>query len=857
MAKLYPPSIEGKLLAFAGNTLKVPLTMNRAVSMTEVYGMSVMIKTVQTATLKGVFEGALTFESATGKYYAVFNLENFTPNLGQYYKIQLAYVDKQGEIGYYSSVGVIKYTSYPELTIPSLKDNYYGGYSYTGIYSQQDNQDVKRDKTEKIYSYCFTLTDYNNNLISTSGVRLHDSSNDDANLLTSSDSWNNNMELEPNKTYYLTYSVTTMNGLEASSPRYILVGQDSIDLDISSVLIAEMNYDDGCIQLFLCPVGVDRIKINGSFILSRASSLDNFTTWNEIYRFNYINKSFEANKSILLWEDFTVQQGIKYKYAIQAYNPHGLYSNRLLNVDNVEDKNPIEVLADFEDAFLYDGERQLKIRFNPKVSSFKTTILENKTDTIGSKYPFIFRNGNVNYKEFSISGLISLLGDSTERFMQGIQSAKLFPNRKTTSSQDNPADFQDTSLTSNNIFRERQFKLEVLDWLNNGKTKLFRSPTEGNYIVRLMNTSLSPIDTLGRMLHSFQSSAYEIADCNFENLINQNLILIPEVNNKVLKVGQILPREVITAAADYPDFKVQGNTIAFPAAFNINITEATPGTMISLNYADNQNVIQVQIGGTGAYYPQIENQPLISVSLISGSWDDAKITFTYYDEAPAQFFNGVAKLFISDEIRQVIGNNFRNNVLEDIEDIRRDIKTFHYIKILQRHQERIYKNGNKYYYNMKEENGTKIYNSEITDWNPLVIYVDYENGQFFDGNINKEMSEPDYRFALNDDNYIYLGGRENNTSDIWGDTTGRIDALYDVGEVEKMYVGSGLIVEMAYRVQTIEYVVETTNSEVAKAKQAWMLELETLKNHPSNDSQYEKVQQAYKNFIIKLEAARG
>ena len=857
MAKLYPPSIEGKLPAFAGNTLKVPLTMNRAVSMTEVYGMSVMIKTVQTATLKGVFEGALTFESATGKYYAVFNLENFTPNLGQYYKIQLAYVDKQGEIGYYSSVGVIKYTSYPELTIPSLKDNYYGGYSYTGIYSQQDNQDVKRDKTEKIYSYCFTLTDYNNNLISTSGVRLHDSSNDDANLLTSSDSWNNNVELEPNKTYYLTYSVTTMNGLEASSPRYILVGQDSIDLDISSVLIAEMNYDDGCIQLFLCPVGVDRIKINGSFILSRASSLDNFTTWNEIYRFNYINKSFEANKSILLWEDFIVQQGIKYKYAIQAYNPHGLYSNRLLNVDNVEDKNPIEVLADFEDAFLYDGERQLKIRFNPKVSSFKTTILENKTDTIGSKYPFIFRNGNVNYKEFSISGLISLLGDSTERFMQGIQSAKLFPNRKTTSSQDNPADFQDTSLTSNNIFRERQFKLEVLDWLNNGKTKLFRSPTEGNYIVRLMNTSLSPIDTLGRMLHSFQSSAYEIADCNFENLINQNLILIPEVNNKVLKVGQILPREVITAAADYPDFKVQGNTIAFPAAFNVNITEATPGTMISLNYADNQNVIQVQIGGTGAYYPQIENQPLISVSLISGSWDDAKITFTYYDEAPAQFFNGVAKLFISDEIRQVIGNNFRNNVLEDIEDIRRDIKTFHYIKILQRHQERIYKNGNKYYYNMKEENGTKIYNSEIIDWNPLVIYVDYENGQFFDGNINKEMSEPDYRFALNDDNYIYLGGRENNTSDIWGDTTGRIDALYDVGEVEKMYVGSGVIVEMAYRVQTIEYVVETTNSEVAKAKQAWMLELETLKNHLSNDSQYEKVQQAYKNFIIKLEAARG
>jgi len=34
-------------------------------------------------------------------------------------------------------------------------------------------------------------------------------------------------------------------------------------------------------------------------------------------------------------------------------------------------------------------------------------IVENKTDTIGSKYPFITRSGVVHYKEFSLSGLIS------------------------------------------------------------------------------------------------------------------------------------------------------------------------------------------------------------------------------------------------------------------------------------------------------------------------------------------------------------------------------------------------------------------------------------------------------------------
>ncbi|MBQ9657397.1 MAG: hypothetical protein IJV31_01345 [Clostridia bacterium] len=50
---------------------------------------------------------------------------------------------------------------------------------------------------------------------------------------------------------------------------------------------------------------------------------------------------------------------------------------------------------------------------------------------------------------------------------------------------------------------ERIFKLKVLEWLNDGKIKMFKSPTEGNYLVRLMNISLTPEDKLGRMLHNF------------------------------------------------------------------------------------------------------------------------------------------------------------------------------------------------------------------------------------------------------------------------------------------------------------------------------------------------------------------
>ena len=110
--------------------------MNRAVNINQVASMRAMVKTVQTGQLKATMRGSLSFEATTGRYYALFSCADnqFTPNLGQYYKIQVAYVDKMQEIGYYSSVGTIKYTSMPNLTIPGLDKNFYGKYDYVGLY---------------------------------------------------------------------------------------------------------------------------------------------------------------------------------------------------------------------------------------------------------------------------------------------------------------------------------------------------------------------------------------------------------------------------------------------------------------------------------------------------------------------------------------------------------------------------------------------------------------------------------------------------------------------------------------------------------------------------------------------------
>jgi hypothetical protein len=149
-------------------------------------------------------------------------------------------------------------------------------------------------------------------------------------------------------------------------------------------------------------------------------------------------------------------------------------------------------------------------------------------------------------------------------------------------------------------------------------------------------------------------------------------------------------------------------------------------------------------------------------------------------------------------------------------------------------------------------------------------------------------NEIDYRFALNPKDgldYMDLSGRENPhhcincrwTGDAegqcpecgapidsrFGDTLGRIDAIRNVEKVSAMYVGTGVIADIVYRVRTKYYVVEDTNTDVATAKTVWQTALDTLDNwvaHPSmKDSDYERavlnVDNAYKDFIITLEKA--
>lgn len=609
MNTLYPPIIESKLPAFEHNNgiikIIIPYKMNRSVGRNDFTKFNLLVKTVSSSTEIAKIEYTLgSDETLKDVVEFTFNNANNVFLANQFYKVQLAYqTDK--EIGIYSTIGIIKCTKAVNASIENLNGSGENSYlsTYVGKYTNEDS-------TEKVYNYYFNILDNDNNLYETSGLLLHNSSKD-SNQNVSYDEWSPTKGLIAGIQYKVQYGVITINGLEKVSPQYQISSNYYIAPSnfYNTELEATLYRDDGYIELKL----VSDTNLTGKYILNRSSNKDNFQTWNPI---TTITVS-QHPSGLVVWKDFTIEQGVEYKYSLQLTNSHNVKSVHMAN-------KGYQIQADFEDLFLFDGTRQLKVRFNPKVSSLKTTVLETKTDTIGGKYPRFFRNGNVAYKEIPISGLISMLSDENEYFMSGLQPIE--PNRPHTESPKVEYEPFRTQLTAQNFVDERNFKLEVAKWLGNGEPKLFRSPGEGNYIVRLMNVSLSPNDTLGRMLHTFSCTAYEIMDCNFNTLKELGYLNVAEEQNYLTRhvTTRLNHYDVVQNGVFYNPTTGKIETQDGQIMKNIVITNAIP---LSTDFKDSSNnAPQADINGTikmnDSAYITISNPLQLQMSTLDFDYDN-------------------------------------------------------------------------------------------------------------------------------------------------------------------------------------------------------------------------------------------
>lgn len=289
---------------------------------------------------------------------------------------------------------------------------------------------------------------------------------------------------------------------------------NSVNIDFDLTKIA--SYDTVTLDIKNIALYKKSNNYTGTLIIRRSDSKSNFTSWVDI-------KTIECNQTDInglgLFYDYTVESGVWYLYALQTLR-NGNRSILLFPMNQgVEMRNPS--LRNFEYSFLLgENNQQLKLKFDNTMGSYKIQQMESKFETIGNRFPYTSRNAALNYKLFPINGLISYMMDDN----------KLFCDKKVIYTYDDIVglykDYESNNrITYNsNYIYERDFRNKVIEFLINGKPKVFKSPTEGNVIVRLMEVNFVPNQSLDRMIYSFTSNGNEIAESNIDNYVKYNFL---------------------------------------------------------------------------------------------------------------------------------------------------------------------------------------------------------------------------------------------------------------------------------------------------------------------------------------------
>ncbi len=599
MAKLFPPILSSILPAFYENTIVIPFTNNRSVGAADINGYKIVLMNLQsteelcTLTItRDENELIDTFYNSGVITYTIPKEHSGKLEPGRTYKLKMAYIPRQDqqELGYFSTTGIIKYTYKPEL------DLIIGGKNITGgIFSNIDIIGCSyknKDTTERLYSSRLIIYENYTDIIYDSGDVLHTIANNEE-PGEAVEYFNVGKVLRNENGYKVEYTVTTKNDLV-----YTKNFEPEILPNVSGgylgTIEAKPYPEEGYIKVILA-------KGN-----SNSEYIPNATY--EIIRQEYNKDEWEVIKTVTIGlyalkydkysiKDFCIESNKKYRYAIREKNVE-----KNLVSDYVP-KDSDYVSCDFEYMFLFSQNRQLKIKYNEKVGSYKTDLQESKIETIGGKFPYIFRNGNINYKELNISGLLSYLSDENNLFLnlyeknrekrrygKWVWGTDEEENTLKWEEDKNPTTHSSIIAANNsnsldNFALERKFKNEVLDWLNNGEPKLLKTKAEGNFIVSLMNVNLSPEDRLSRMLHSFSANAYEIAENNYDNLRKYNIIKAEDETEKKTAI------RVLSSNYPFNDIK----TTHFDWA---EFTGFPGGTQIRININGKDKTYK--IGQTGA-----------------------------------------------------------------------------------------------------------------------------------------------------------------------------------------------------------------------------------------------------------------
>ena len=291
----------------------------------------------------------------------------------------------------------------------------------------------------------------------------------------------------------------------------------------------------------------------GFLYVTRASSLDNFKKWELV---SCTKNTGTIDKDFI---DPTVSSLVKYRYACQyIIKKNGNWSSTKYSVN--KNGQAVYIYPNFHDILIMRQNRQLAIRYNAQITSYSKVTNRQVINTLGSKYPKFAENAHINYKKFTLTGLLTAESDFNRKFLNDRDyaknmedydkymdgqyevrndtvsdgeltyetiSARSYPNTLAATEHLTPNTLHDL-YPKDNWWWEREFREQVINWLNDGEPKLFRSMTEGNIAVMITDISLTPNTQIGRRTYNISMTAYEIGDGNsLEELSSLGIINVP------------------------------------------------------------------------------------------------------------------------------------------------------------------------------------------------------------------------------------------------------------------------------------------------------------------------------------------
>ena len=499
MAVLFAPILRTTQPAFAASqdALTVYYTLPQAASLTDITNIEVKVNTQDTnSNVINNITGILSLSISSGSF-SISKKDALRDGhwiAGKLYKIQARFVNSSGQKSEWSNIMITKAITSPRISIINSEIAAKELNEISAVYSETETMptfygrcDFKAGESEWLDTYKFDLYK-DDKLIESSGELQYNQSAEAA------PRYRFLKALPLNQQFKVIFSIVSNNGYTAKADDYVFKVISNKEGMITNTIL---NVDDSsitCRENAIINIYLTSQQLIGNYILVRSDEDTNYEIWEDIKKLTY---AAEAVDHELIYTDYYIDSGKHYKYALQQVNTATSQRSEMLLS---EEEGPFSV--NFEYSYLCGNGTQIKLNLNGQVSSFKHTRLQSKQDTLGSQYATILQNGYAYYAEFPISGLISAYMDEENIFMS--------------------KDFDELSIspTPETVKIERLFRHKVETFLNNGDYKLFKTPTEAdkNIIVGLVGVSLSPQQSLNRMIYSFSATAYEVAENSLTNL---------------------------------------------------------------------------------------------------------------------------------------------------------------------------------------------------------------------------------------------------------------------------------------------------------------------------------------------------